>query len=51
MSLDIAIIFILLVLFVAAIPKWPHSRNWGYWPGVLIGVALGIALIVLILIT
>lgn len=49
MSLDITLIFILLVLFIAALPRWPHSRNWGYWPGGILGVLLGIALIVLIL--
>ena len=27
------IILIVLVLFlVGALPRWPHSRNWGYYP-------------------
>ena len=37
MSLEITLIFILLLLFVAVLPRWPHSRNWGYWPGGILG--------------
>jgi Protein of unknown function (DUF3309) len=44
----VTILIILLVLFlVGALPTWPHSRNWGYYPSggvaiilVIIGVLL-----------
>jgi len=27
------IVLIVLVLFlIGALPRWPHSRNWGYYP-------------------
>jgi hypothetical protein len=42
------ILLILLVLFlVGALPTWPHSKNWGYYPSGGLGL---LALILLILI-
>ena len=26
------ILIILIVLLVGAVPRWPYSRGWGYWP-------------------
>jgi hypothetical protein len=40
------LLLVLIVLLVGALPTWPYSRNWGYGPGGLFGLA---ALIVLIL--
>jgi hypothetical protein len=38
------ILLILLILFlVGALPTWPYSRKWGYYP------SSGLALVVLIL--
>lgn len=35
------IVFILLViLLVAAIPSWPHSKGWGYYPSGILGTIL-----------
>ena len=45
MSITTILIIILVLLFLGALPTWPHSRNWGYRPG----GALGIILLVLIL--
>ena len=40
------IIFILLVLFlIGALPAWPYSAHWGYYPGGGIGLLLLIAII------
>jgi hypothetical protein len=40
------LLLVLIVLLVGALPTWPYSRNWGYGPGGVFGLA---ALIVLIL--
>jgi hypothetical protein len=40
------LLLVLIVLLVGALPTWPYSRNWGYGPGGVLGLA---ALIVLIL--
>ena len=43
---------ILLVLFVllllGALPTWPHSRNWGYYPSSGFGL-VAVVLVVLLL--
>jgi hypothetical protein len=36
---------VLFVLLFAAIPAWPYSRSWGYYPS----SGLGIVLLVLVL--
>jgi hypothetical protein len=38
------LIIILILLLIGALPAWPHSSGWGYWP------SGGLGLIVLILI-
>jgi hypothetical protein len=38
------LLIILILLLVGALPTWPHSRNWGYYP------SGGLSLVVLILI-
>jgi len=44
------ILLIILVLFlIGALPTWPHSRSWGYYPSGLIGVVLVILIIMLML--
>ena len=32
MSLGAILLVVLILLFVGAIPTWPHSRSWGYAP-------------------
>lgn len=43
------LIIILILALIGAIPTWPHSRGWGYWPGGLIGLILIIILILFLL--
>ncbi len=44
------ILIIVLVLFlVGALPAWPHSKNWGYYPSGGLGLVLLILLILLLL--
>lgn len=42
------LIVIALLMFLGAIPRWPHSRSWGYYPSGGLGIIL-IVLIVLML--
>jgi len=32
MSLVTILIILLILFLVGALPTWPHSRNWGYYP-------------------
>jgi len=44
------ILLVLLVLMlVGALPTWPHSRNWGYYPSGGLGLVLVILVILLLL--
>jgi len=49
MSVVSVLLVVLLVMFVGGLPTWPHSRNWGYYPTGVLGVAL-VVLIVLMLV-
>jgi hypothetical protein len=42
--MDLAAMVILLVLALGAIPAWPYSREWGYYPSSALVVALLIVL-------
>ena len=39
------LIILLILLLVGAVPSWPHSRNWGYYPSGLLGVVLIVVII------
>ncbi len=44
------ILIVLLVLFlIGALPRWNHSRSWGYAPSGGVGLVLVIVLILLVL--
>jgi Protein of unknown function (DUF3309) len=46
--LSTILIVILILLLIGALPTWPHSANWGYGPGGILGIVL-VILIVLVL--
>jgi hypothetical protein len=44
------VLTVVLILFlIGALPAWPHSRNWGYYPSGGIGLILLILLVLLLL--
>ena len=43
MSIGTVLLIVLILMLLGAIPTWPHSKNWGYYP------SGGIGLVVLIL--
>ena len=48
MTLGTILIIILILILIGALPTWPHSRNWGYWPSGGLGLVLLIVIIVLL---
>lgn len=42
------LIVLLILLLIGAIPSWPHSRNWGYFPSGLLGLILIVVIILAI---
>ena len=43
------LIIILVLMFIGALPTWPHSRSWGYYPSGGLGLVLLILIILLLL--
>jgi hypothetical protein len=39
------LIIVLVLLLIGALPTWPHSANWGYYPGGGLGLILLIVVI------
>jgi len=48
MSLGMIFLIVVLLALIGAIPAWPHSRSWGYYPSGGLG-ALLVVLIILVL--
>jgi hypothetical protein len=42
------LIIVLILMLVGALPRWPHSANWGYLPSGGLGIIVLILLILLI---
>jgi hypothetical protein len=49
MSLGTILLIILILLLIGALPTWPHSTSWGYYPSGGLGLVLVIVLILLLL--
>ena len=47
MRVGVILFFLVVALLIAALPSWPYSRRWGYWPSCFFGTLL-IALILLL---
>ena len=46
--LGTVLLVILILLLIGALPSWPHSRSWGYYPSGGIGLILLIVLVLLL---
>jgi hypothetical protein len=42
------LIVILVLILVGALPAWPHSKKWGYYPSGGIGLILLILIILML---
>jgi len=43
------LIVILILALLGVLPRWPHSKDWGYYPSGGVGLILIIVLILLLL--
>lgn len=41
-------VVLLILLLLGALPTWPHSRNWGYYPSGGMGLLLVILVVLLL---
>jgi hypothetical protein len=49
MSIGTILLIVLVLVVIGALPTWPHSRSWGYFPSGIVGVVVGILLIMLLM--
>ena len=42
------LIVILILMLLGAVPRWPHSRSWGYGPSGGLGLVVLILVILLL---
>ena len=47
--LGTVLLIVLIIMLVGALPTWPHSRSWGYYPSGGLGTVLLIVLILVLL--
>jgi hypothetical protein len=47
--MQLILIILLILLLIGALPTWPYSSGWGYYPSGGLGLVLLIVLIVLLL--
>ena len=47
--LGIVLIVVLILLVIGALPTWPHSRTWGYYPTGGLGLTLLILVVLFLL--
>jgi uncharacterized membrane protein YkgB len=43
------LIIVVILMLVGANPRWPHSREWGYYPSGGLGVVLVLLVVLLLL--
>lgn len=48
-AMSTILLVVLILLLIAAVPTWPHSRGWGYAPSSLIGLVLLVLVILLLM--
>lgn len=47
MLLNLILIFLFL-MFLGALPNWPHSQSWGYYPSGSLGLILLIVIFLML---
>jgi Protein of unknown function (DUF3309) len=43
------LLVILILMLLGALPTWPHSKNWGYFPSGGLGLVVLILLILVLM--
>jgi hypothetical protein len=48
MSISTILLIVLVLLLIGALPTWPYSSSWGYYPSGGLGLVVLILLILLL---
>ena len=49
MSMSNILIIVLILFLVGALPTWPHSSNWGYFPSGGLGLVLVVVVVLMLM--
>jgi hypothetical protein len=49
MSVSMILLIVLIVVAIATIPAWPHSRTWGFVPVGAIGAVLLVVIVLMLM--
>ncbi len=49
MSVGTIVLIILILLLIGALPSWPYSSGWGYYPSGGLGLILIIVLVLVLM--
>ncbi len=49
MSIGTLLLILLIIILVGALPTWPYSAGWGYYPSGGLGLVVVVLLILLLL--
>jgi len=49
MSISLILLIVLVILLIGALPRWPYSAGWGYYPSTGVGTVLIILLVLVLL--
>lgn len=49
MSVGTLVLIVLILILLGALPSWPHSRGWGYYPAGGLGLIIIVLLILVLL--
>ena len=47
--MSLILLVIVIVLLLGALPAWPYSRSWGYYPSGGLGLVLVIVLVLVLM--
>jgi hypothetical protein len=42
------LLIVLILILIGALPTWPHSRGWGYYPSGGVGLIVVILVVLLV---
>lgn len=49
MSIGTILLILLIIFLIGALPAWPHSKSWGYFPSGGLGLVVVILLILVLM--
>jgi len=49
MGIGTILLIILILLLIGALPAWPYSTGWGYWPSGGLGLIVLIVVLLVVL--